>query len=158
MLSPISGGSTRMSGARSSKWVRPHRPVEDDALATEGPHRLAVQLELHVVDAWEAGHGTHDLGEPGLHRRSDAFTSVRPRLEPARRVSTFDEVVQGLYESTTPVRGPALHVVRQLLRVRQLPRRLPRERHPSSFQRGLRDRPRPLQGLRAVFRGAGLGS
>jgi Pyruvate/2-oxoacid:ferredoxin oxidoreductase delta subunit len=31
---------------------------------------------------------------------SDAPASVRPRLELARRVSTFDEVVQGLDEST----------------------------------------------------------
>ncbi|MFI1566508.1 NAD(P)-binding protein [Streptomyces sp. NPDC020490] len=31
---------------------------------------------------------------------SDAPASVRPRLEPARRVSTFDEVVRGLDEST----------------------------------------------------------
>ncbi|WP_155056052.1 NAD(P)-binding protein [Streptomyces blattellae] len=31
---------------------------------------------------------------------SDAPASVQPRLEPARRVSTFDEVVQGLGEST----------------------------------------------------------
>ena len=51
-----------------------------------------------------------------------------------------------------PARGPSVHVVRQLLRLRQLLRRLPRQRRHQAGppRRGLPDRPRLLQGLRAL--------
>lgn len=60
------------------------------------------------IDAWlrsveYIGHDKHDIVEfkdlnPWYY--SDAPHAVRPRLEGARRASTFDEVVQGLDEST----------------------------------------------------------
>ncbi len=60
------------------------------------------------IDAWlrsveYVGHDKHELVEfkdlnPWYY--SDAPHAVRPRLEGARRASTFDEVVQGLDEST----------------------------------------------------------
>jgi 2-oxoacid:acceptor oxidoreductase delta subunit (pyruvate/2-ketoisovalerate family) len=60
------------------------------------------------IDAWLRGveyivHGKHEIVEykdlnPWYY--SDAPHAVRPRLEGARRASTFDEVVQGLDEST----------------------------------------------------------
>lgn len=60
------------------------------------------------IDAWlrsieHVGHDKHEIVEfkdlnPWYY--SDAPHAVRPRLEGARRASTFDEVVQGLDEST----------------------------------------------------------
>jgi 2-oxoacid:acceptor oxidoreductase delta subunit (pyruvate/2-ketoisovalerate family) len=60
------------------------------------------------IDAWlrsaeYVGHDKHEIVEfkdlnPWYY--SDAPHAVRPRLEGARRASTFDEVVQGLDEST----------------------------------------------------------
>ena len=61
-----------------------------------------------AIDAWLAGRG---LGRPARHELAgpehlntwyyaDAPHAVRPRLEAARRTSTFDEVVGGLDEST----------------------------------------------------------
>ena len=52
----------------------------------------------------------------------------RPRLDAVRRQSNFDEVVRATTPSTRAVRGAPLHVVRQLLLLRQLLRRLPRQR------------------------------
>jgi len=60
------------------------------------------------IDAWLGGSGyaapdKHHLAEPGLLNTwyySDAPATVRPTLEAARRISTFDEVVGGLDEST----------------------------------------------------------
>ena len=62
-----------------------------------------------AIDAWLEGHTTHDHAvrhAPATPERintwyyADAPKSVRPRLEAARRTSTFDEVVGGLDEST----------------------------------------------------------
>ncbi|MGI5452104.1 NAD(P)-binding protein [Streptomyces sp. CA-249302] len=52
--------------------------------------------------AYEPGpkHGPASADRLNTWYYSDAPASVRPRLEVARRVSTFDEVVQGLDEST----------------------------------------------------------
>ncbi len=60
------------------------------------------------IDAWLRGAAPATAARPPLATfdrlntwyYSDAPATVRPRLEPARRVSTFDEVVAGLDEST----------------------------------------------------------
>ena len=59
---------------------------------------------------------------------SDAPRTIRPMLDVVRRTSGFAEVVGNLDEETAVVRSPALHELRQLLRVRQLLRRLPGQR------------------------------
>ena len=59
---------------------------------------------------------------------SDAPRAVQPELEIERRRSTFDEVVGGLDRVECALRGTPLHVLRQLLQLRQLLRRLPRQR------------------------------
>ena len=74
---------------------------------------------------------------------SDAPKTVRPVLDIARRTSTFDEVVRGLDETQRAVRGAPLPVLRQLLRMRQLLRRVPGQR---------RDQARPGQALRIQLR------
>jgi 2-oxoacid:acceptor oxidoreductase delta subunit (pyruvate/2-ketoisovalerate family) len=61
-----------------------------------------------AIDAWLAGRSPdrparHELAGPGdlnTWYYADAPHAVRPRLEAARRTSTFDEVVGGLDEST----------------------------------------------------------
>lgn len=60
------------------------------------------------IDAWLRGSGYREADRPGLAGfdllntwyYSEAPATVRPRLELARRTSTFDEVVEGLDEST----------------------------------------------------------
>ena len=59
---------------------------------------------------------------------ADAPRAAAPRLEAVRRQSTFEEVVARPRRVERPLRGAALHVVRQLLLLRQLLRRLPRQR------------------------------
>ncbi len=109
------------------------------------------------IDAWLSGTAyapppkhelaTFDKMNPWYY--SDAPKTVRPMLELARRTSTFDEVVSGLDESNALVRGPPLPVLRQLLRVRQLLRRVPRQcRDQARSGQALRVQFRLLQGLR----------
>ena len=85
---------------------------------------------------------------------SDAPRTVQPQLELARRQSTFDEVVGGLDGVQRAVRGPSLSLLRQLLLVRQLLRRLSRQRGDQARRpgRAVRDRLRLLQGLRNLCR------
>ena len=83
---------------------------------------------------------------------ADAPATVRPTLEAARRVTTFDEVVERPRRVDRAVRGAPLHVLRELLRLRQLLRRLPRQRHRQARRRPVRDRLRLLQGLRPLRR------
>ena len=59
---------------------------------------------------------------------ADAPASVRPQLEAARRITTFDEVDRRPRRDDRALRGAPLPVLRQLLRVRQLLRRLPGQR------------------------------
>ena len=55
----------------------------------------------------------------------DAARRQQPELAPEERVAGFGEVVGGLSEERGDLRGAPLPVVRQLLRVRRLPGRLP---------------------------------
>jgi 2-oxoacid:acceptor oxidoreductase delta subunit (pyruvate/2-ketoisovalerate family) len=62
----------------------------------------------HAIDAWlrggryvqERGHPLAAFGGLNTWYYADAPASVRPTLEAARRITTFDEVVGGLDEST----------------------------------------------------------
>ena len=84
---------------------------------------------------------------------ADAPKTVAPQLDAIRRQSTFDEVTLGPGRDQRAVRGAPLPVVRQLLRLRQLLRRVPRQRGPQGRRgRRLRVRPRLLQGLRHLRR------
>ena len=89
------------------------------------------------VDAWLRGEPARRRAARPSPRPSTRSTpgttptrrsTVRPQLERARRESTFDEVVGGLDADDRALRGAPLPVVRQLLRLRQLLRRLPRQR------------------------------
>jgi len=73
---------------------------------------------------------------------SDAPATVRPRLDTARRVSTFDEVIGGLDET---------------IRMRQLLRRMPRQRrHQTRPREPLHHQLRLLQRLRNLRNGMPL--
>ena len=67
---------------------------------------------------------------------ADAPRTVQPQLEPRAGASTFDEVVRRARRVQRAVRGPPLPVVRQLLLVRQLLRRLPRQRRAQARRAG----------------------
>jgi 2-oxoacid:acceptor oxidoreductase delta subunit (pyruvate/2-ketoisovalerate family) len=79
-------------------------PAERTVTVAVGHGRKAARH----IDAWLRGSAyeptsKHELAEFGLLNTwyySDAPATVRPRLELARRTSTFDEVVHGLDEST----------------------------------------------------------
>ena len=67
----------------------------------------------------------------------------------ARRTSTFDEVVERARRDQRALRGAPVPLLRQLLRVRQLLRRLPGQRgHQAGPGQALRIQLRLLQGLR----------
>ena len=116
------------------------------------------------IDAWLRGGDVRAAARARagrLRRRSTPGTTrtrrapCSPQLEagaPAR--STFDEVVRRPRRVERALRGPPLHVVRQLLLLRQLLRRLPGQRGAQARRAGraLRDRPRLLQGLRPLRR------
>ena len=86
------------------------------------------------IDAWLRGARHAHAGKPPVvtfrhaapagvqRRRSDAAAA---RWRPPSGVDGFDEVVAGLTEAAGAARGAALPVLRQLLRMRQLLRRLP---------------------------------
>ena len=86
------------------------------------------------VDAWLRGaayeappkHEIASFDKLNTWYYADAPRTHRPRLEAVRRQTTFEEVVEGLDESNAPVRGAQVHVLRQLLLLRQLLRRLSR--------------------------------
>ena len=117
----------RRHGAGRALGHGRHRPRQ----AGGPPHRrLAVGRRARARDA-----------EPALaHVRHPQHLVLRGRppqrtgrvLERARRESTFDEVVHGLDEAHRAARGAAVPVVRQLLRLRQLLRRLSRTTRCSS--------------------------
>ena len=114
------------------------------------------------IDAWLAGTTVEEPPPVDLAPYDalntwyfeDAPRQHRPRLEMARRRSTFEEVVQDLDSEHRAVRGAPMPVLRRLHRVRQLLRVLPRQRRDQArTRRGVRGRPRLLQGLRVVRRG-----
>jgi hypothetical protein len=55
----------------------------------------------------------------------DALRRQQPELEPVERVGDFAEVVGGLSVAGRDVRGAEVPVVRELLRVRWVPGRMP---------------------------------
>ena len=59
---------------------------------------------------------------------SDAPRTLQPQLELARRESTFDEVVSAVSTSPTRCTKRGAALLRELLLLRQLLRRLPRQR------------------------------
>jgi hypothetical protein len=82
---------------------------------------------------------------------TDAPATVQPALDAARRAKTFDEVLGGLERVERALRGAAVHVLRQLLRVRQLLRRVPRQRgDQAGAGEPVQVQLRLLQGLRHV--------
>ena len=84
----------------------------------------------------------------------DAPATVRPMLEAARRIDNFDEVAGRPRRDQRALRGAPLPLLRQLLRMRQLLRRLPRQRGDQARARqAVRVRLRLLQGLRPLRRG-----
>ena len=112
----------RRHGAR-----RAHRHGRDRARQEGGPqHRRAGCAGRRYEPPPKHELATFDMLNTWYY--SDAPRTVQPQLEVARRRSTFEEVVGGLDESTRPLRGAPLPLVRQLLLLRQLLRRLPRQR------------------------------
>ena len=115
------------------------------------------------IDAWLRGERATSRpptpSSPPSTRSTPGTTPTRRRRcsrGSKRRAgeSTFDEVVEGPRRGERALRGAALHVVRQLLLLRQLLRRLPRQRGDQArrARRALRDRLRLLQGLRHLRR------
>jgi len=101
-------------GVRVDATMMTSRPgvfAGGDAVAEERTVTAAVghgKRAARHIDAWLRGTGYRPSARPELAVAdrlhpwyySDAPATVRPRLEAARRVSTFDEVVQGLDEDT----------------------------------------------------------
>ena len=88
---------------------------------------------------------------------------IQPALEIARRAVHLRRGGRRPRRVERALRGAALHVLRQLLLLRQLLRRLPRQRGDQARpkrrrpeRQRLRDRPRLLQGLRPLRRGVPL--
>ena len=116
------------------------------------------------VDAWLRGAPAEPdpVREPAAFEDlnpwyfSDAPQTVRPQLDLARRdvdVRRGDRRARRVHRA---VRGAPLPVVRHVLRLRQLLRRVSRQRGGQAGARRrlrLRDRPRPLQGLRHLRAG-----
>ena len=95
---------------------------------------------------------TFDMLQPVVLRRRRAAPAARARPGDAR-VEDFDEVVGGLTLERGDLRGGPVPVVRQLLRVRRLPRRLPGGRgHQARRRAPLPVRLRPVHRLRRVLR------
>ena len=99
------------------------------------PHRRVAARHADIVPPPRHELATFDKLNPWYY--TDAPATVRPQLDAARRRSTFDEVVGGLDEIHRAVRGAPLPLVRQLLRLRQLLRRLPRQRGAQGRARAL---------------------
>ena len=113
------------------------------------------------IDAWLRGatyqkapaRGEATFDKLHLWFSRDVAQRAQVRAPLAARRDGFGEVVQGLTASRGAVRGEALPLVRQLLRVRRLPRRLPRaRRHEARARSALPVRLRPLHRLRGLLR------
>ena len=87
-------------------------------------HRIDAWLrDAPAVHAGETPDGDIRLAAPVVLRRR--AQRRQPELDPAKRVESFEEVVGGLSMLEASLRSRALPVVRQLLRMRRLPRRVP---------------------------------
>ena len=83
----------------------------------------------------------------------DAARRQQPELEPAERVETFDGGRRRFVRRRGDLRGGALPLVRQLLRMRRLPRRVPRGRGDQTRGRApIRVRLRQVHRLRRLLR------
>ena len=137
----------RRHGAVRAHGDRGHRPRQEG----RAPHRRVARPARRTRPPPKHEVATFDKLNPWYY--SDAPKTVRPMLDVARRTSTFDEVVAGLDEIERPVRGAPVPVLRQLLRVRQLLRRVPRQRGDQARAgQALRVQLRLLQGLRHLRR------
>ncbi len=105
------------------------------------PHRRLAARRLLRAGAEARARELRQAQQPGTTR--DAPKTVRPMLEMARRSSTFEEVRARSRRDQRAVRGASLPVVRQLLRMRQLLRRMPGQ---------CRDQARTGQALRVQLR------
>ncbi len=119
------------------------------------------------IDAWLRGTvyerpPKHELAEfESLNTwyYADAPRGHRPRLDAGPPPEHLRRGRPGLRRRQRALRGPPVHVVRQLLFVRQLLRRLPGQRRAQARRAGraVRDRLRLLQGLRTVRRRVPVG-
>jgi hypothetical protein len=109
------------------------------------------------IDAWLRGtrivaapkHAPATFERLNTWYYSDAPKTMRPQLDMARRTSSFGRGPGRPHRRKRALRGAPLPQLRQLLRVRQLLRRLPRQCRPQARPRqGLRVQVRLLQGLR----------
>ncbi len=126
----VAVGHGRRAAGAIDGWLR---GVAPEAAPSSGPRRL---LEAqHLVLQRRRAH------PPAAARRGPPAEQLRGGRRRPRRLDGA-------------VRGASLHVVRQLLLLRQLLRRLPRQRRDQARGpgRALRDRPRLLQGLRPLRR------
>ncbi len=138
-------------------------PLERSVTAAVGHGKRAArhidELALRSGAGARRTTGAGDLrhAEHVVLRRRPAHPSTGARPGPARvdlrRGGAGPRRVDGA------VRGQAVPVVRQLLRLRQLLRRVPRQRGAEDRQarRGLPDRPRLLQGMRHLRPGVPVG-
>ena len=123
-------GHGKKAARHIDAWLR------STAAASAPKHELASFDKLHL---WY-------FGDAARRRAARA----RRRDE---RVADFDEVVGGLSAAGGRLRGGPVPVVRQLLRVRRLPGRVPRGRRDQARRRApLPVRLRPLHRLRRVLR------
>ena len=76
------------------------RPIEDDPLAAEDGHGLAIDLEDDRLDRAELGQRVDDLGQPVLHRFRAAA-----RVELGREVHGRDAALGGQAEEASSRRG-----------------------------------------------------
>ena len=137
----------RRHGARRADGDRRRRPRQEG----RPPHRRLAARRRRRAAARSI--------RPRRSTRCTCGTSAtppaaqQPELAPDERVAGFEEVVGGLSAEEATLRGGPVPVVRQLLRVRRLPRRLPGGRgHQARRRARLPLRLRPLHRLRRVLR------
>ena len=118
--------------------------------------KAARHIDAYLRDAVVHRPAKHDVVTfDALHPWyfGDAARRSQPELEPAERVADFTEVVGGLDVTQATLRGRPVPVVRQLLRVRRLPGRLPGGRgHQAGRRAPVPVRLRPLHRLRQLLR------
>jgi hypothetical protein len=135
-----------------------------DAVPSERTVTIGVghgKRAARTIDAWlnstsdnrPAKHPVVGLDDLHLWYFGDFTRRSQPELDPDARVSAFDEVVGGPRRRAGELRGGALPVLRQLHRVRRLPRGLSRGRGDQARQGApLPLRLRQVHGLRHLLR------